>query len=54
MLNAHCKSTAAAPDLRVRGIGACSLAGAGMRNSEAFAVRIQPALSGANVGTKAT
>jgi len=54
MLKAHCKTTAAAPDLRVRGTGACSLAGAGMRNSKAFAVRIQPALSGANVGNEAT
>ena len=30
MLNAQYKTAAAAPDLRVRGTGACSLAGAGM------------------------
>jgi hypothetical protein len=54
MLNAQYKTTAAAPDLRVRGTGACSLAGAGMRNSQVFAVCIQPAASGMNVSNKAT
>jgi len=54
MLNAQYKTTASAPDLTVRGTGACSLAGAGMRNSQVFAVCIQPAWSGMNVSNKAT
>jgi hypothetical protein len=54
MLNAQYKTTAAAPDLRVRGTGACSLAGAGMRNTQVFAVCIQPAGSGVNASNKAT
>jgi hypothetical protein len=54
MLNALCKTTAAATDLRVRDIGACLFARAGMRDPDGFAVCVRPAESGVNVGNNAT